>query len=119
MERKDTHKRLHVELTNDEMDILKKKAKSCNLTISKYVRFMIKKDKINSLKGFDNHVVEEKIGSLDKQLTKIGINVREIAYHINKGGNVNNKTIENLEKLMISIEKRMELIELAIIRNYE
>ena len=112
-------KRLNVELTNEEMDALKKKAKSCNLTVSKYVRFMIKKDKINSLKGFDNHIVEEKIGSLDKQLTKIGINVREIAYHLNKGGNVNDKTIENLEKLMISIEKRMELIELAIIKNYD
>ena len=112
-------KRLNVELTTEEMDTLKKKAKSCNLTVSKYVRFMIKKDKINSLKGFDNHIVEEKIGSLDKQLTKIGINVREIAYHLNKGGNVNNKTIENLEKLMISIEKRMELIELAIIKNYD
>ena len=112
-------KRLNVELTNEEMDILKKKAKSCNLTVSKYVRFMIKKDKINSLKGFDNHIVEEKIGSLDKQLTKIGINVREITYHLNKGGNVNDKTIENLEKLMISIEKRMELIELAIIKNYD
>ena len=112
-------KRLNVELTTEEMDVLKKKAKSCNLTVSKYVRFMIKKDKINSLKGFDNHIVEEKIGSLDKQLTKIGINVREIAYHLNKGGNVNDKTIENLEKLMISIEKRMELIELAIIKNYD
>ena len=112
-------KRLNVELTNEEMDVLKKKAKTCNLTVSKYVRFMIKKDKINSLKGFDNHIVEEKIGSLDKQLTKIGINVREIAYHLNKGGSVNNKTIENLEKLMISIEKRMELIELAIIKNYD
>ena len=111
-------KRLNVELTNEEMDVLKKKAKSCNLTVSKYVRFMIKKDKINSLKGFDNHIVEEKIGSLDKQLTKIGINVREIAYHLNKGGNVNNKTIENLEKLMISIEKRMELIEKAIEGEY-
>ena len=111
-------KRLNVELTNEEMDALKKKAKSCNLTVSKYVRFMIKKDKINSLKGFDNHVVEEKIGSLDKQLTKIGINVREIAYHLNKGGNINNKTIENLEKLMFSIEKRMELIEKAIEGEY-
>ena len=119
MERKNTHKRLNVELTNEEMDALKRKAKSCNLTISKYVRFMIKKDKINSLKGFDNHLVEEKIGSLDKQLTKIGINVREIAYHLNKGGNANDKTIENLEKLMVSIEKRMELIELAIIKNYD
>ena len=112
------YKRLNVDLTNDEMDTLKKKAKYCNLTVSKYVRFMIKKDKINSLKGFDNHIVEEKIGSLDKQLTKIEINVREIAYHLNKGGNINNKTIENLEKLIVSIEKRMELIEKAIVGNY-
>ena len=113
------NKKLTVMLTEEEMTKLKKKAKSCNLTISKYTRFMLEKDKINSLKGFDNHIVEEKIGSLDKQLTKIGINVREIAYHLNKGGNVNDKTIENLEKLMISIEKRMEVIEMAIIKNYD
>ena len=47
--------KLTVVINNEELDALKRKAKSCNLTISKYVRFMIKKDKINSLKGFDNH----------------------------------------------------------------
>ena len=118
MERKNTYKRLNVELTNEEMDVLKKKAKSCNLTVSKYARFMLEKDKINSLKGFDNHLVEEKIGNLDKQLTKIGINVRQIVYNFNKGGNADNKTIENIEKLLNSIEKRMELIEKAIEVNY-
>ena len=110
--------KLTVVINNEEMDILKKKAKSCNLTLSKYVRFMIKKDKINSLKGFDNHLVEEKIGNLDKQLIKIGINVRQIVYNFNKGGNVENKTIESIEKLLNSIEKRMELIEKAIEVNY-
>ena len=113
------NKKLTVMLTEEEMTKLKKKAKSCNLTISKYVRFMIKKDKINSLKGFDNHLVEEKIGNLDKQLTKIGINVRQIVYNFNKGGNTDNKTIESIEKLLNSIEKRVELIEKAITNMYE
>ena len=111
--------KLTVVINNEEMDILKKKAKSCNLTLSKYVRFMIKKDKINSLKGFDNHLVEEKIGNLDKQLIKIGINVRQIVYNFNKGGNADNKTIESIEKLLNSIEKRVELIEKAITNMYE
>ena len=111
--------KLTVVINNEELDVLKKKAKSCNLTISKYVRFMIKKDKINSLKGFDNHLVEEKIGNLDKQLTKIGINVRQIVYNFNKGGNADNKTIESIEKLLNSIEKRVELIEKAITNMYE
>ena len=118
MECKDRDKMIKVRVTNEVMDTLKRKAKSCNLTISKYVRFMIKKDKINSLKGFDNHLVEEKIGNLDKQLTKIGINVRQIVYNFNKGGNADNKTIESIEKLLNSIEKRMELIEKAIEVNY-
>lgn len=118
MECKDRDKMIKVRVTNEEMDALKRKAKSCNLTISKYVRFMIKKDKINSLKGFDNHLVEEKIGNLDKQLTKIGINVRQIVYNLNKGGNADSKTIESIEKLLNSIEKRMELIEKAIEVNY-
>ena len=118
MECKDRDKMIKVRVTNEEMDALKRKAKSCNLTISKYVRFMIKKDKINSLKGFDNHLVEEKIGNLDKQLTKIGINVRQIVYNFNKGGNADSKTIESIEKLLNSIEKRMELIEKAIEVNY-
>ena len=119
MECKDRDKMIKVRVTNEEMDALKRKAKSCNLTISKYVRFMIKKDKINSLKGFDNHLVEEKIGNLDKQLTKIGINVRQIVYNFNKGGNADNKTIESIEKLLNSIEKRVELIEKAITNMYE
>ena len=119
MERKNTYKRLNVELTNEEMDVLKKKAKSCNLTISKYARFMLEKDKINSLKGFDNHLVEEEIGNLDKQLTKIGINVRQIVYNFNKGGNGDNKSIESIEMLLNSIEKRVELIEKAITNMYE
>ena len=110
--------KLTVVIDNEELDVLKRKAKSCNLTISKYVRFMIKKDKINSLKGFDNHLVEEKIGNLDKQLTKIGINVRQIVYNFNKGGNTDNKTIESIEKLLNSIEKRVELIEKAITNMY-
>ena len=118
MEDKNRCETLIVRLTKEEKDKLKKKAKSCNLTISKYVRFMIKKDKINSLKGFDNHLVEEKIGNLDKQLTKIGINVRQIVYNLNKGGNADNKTIESIEKLLTSIEKRMKLIEKAIEVNY-
>ena len=113
------NKKLTVMLTEEEMTKLKKKAKSCNLTISKYTRFMLEKDKINSLKGFDNHLVEEKIGNLDKQLTKIGINVRQIVYNFNKGGNTDNKTIESIEKLLNSIEKRVELIEKAITNMYE
>ena len=118
MEDKNRCETLIVRLTKEEKDKLKKKAKSCNLTVSKYARFMLEKDKINSLKGFDNHLVEEKIGNLDKQLTKIGINVRQVVYNFNKGGNADNKTIENIEKLLNSIEKRMELIEKAIEVNY-
>ena len=118
MEDKNRCETLIVRLTKEEKDKLKKKAKSCNLTISKYARFMLEKEKINSLKGFDNHLVEEKIGNLDKQLTKIGINVRQIVYNFNKGGNADSKTIESIEKLLNSIEKRMELIEKAIEVNY-
>ncbi len=112
------YKRLNVDLTIDEMDMLKKKAKSCNLTVSKYVRFMIKKDKINSLKGLNNHIIEEKIGSLDKQLSKIGMNVKQIVYHLNERGSVDTKTIEKLGMLIESIEKRMELIERTIVGEY-
>ena len=119
MEDKNRCETLIVRLTKEEKDKLKKKAKSCNLTVSKYARFMLEKKKINSLKGFDNHLVEEKIGNLDKQLTKIGINVRQIVYNFNKGGNADNKTIESIEKLLNSIEKRVELIEKAITNMYE
>ena len=55
MEDKNRCETLIVRLTKEEKDKLKKKAKSCNLTISKYARFMLEKDKINKLKGFDNH----------------------------------------------------------------
>ena len=114
----DRNKKLTVMLTEEEMAKLKKKAKSCNLTLSKYVRFMIEKDKIISLKGLENHVIEQKIGGLDKQLTKIGNGISQITHHLGKGGDVSIETANKLKDVLKSIEKRMELIEKAIEGEY-
>ena len=114
----DRNKKLTVMLTEEEMIKLKKKAKSCNLTLSKYVRFMIEKDKIISLKGLENHVIEQKIGGLDKQLTKIGNGVSQITHYLGKGGDVSIETANKLKDVLKSIEKRMELIEKAIEGEY-
>ena len=114
----DRNKKLTVMLTEEEMAKLKKKAKSCNLTVSKYVRFMIEKDKIISLKGLENHVIEQKIGGLDKQLTKIGNGISQITHHLGKGGDVGIETANKLKDVLKSIEKRMELIEKAIEGEY-
>lgn len=111
-------KKLTVMLTEEEMIKLKKKAKSCNLTLSKYVRFMIEKDKIISLKGLENHVIEQKIGGLDKQLTKIGNGISQITHYLGKGGDVSIETANKLKDVLKSIEKRMELIEKAIEGEY-
>ena len=114
----DRNKKLTVMLTEEEMAKLKKKANSCNLTLSKYVRFMIEKDKIISLKGLENHVIEQKIGGLDKQLTKIGNGISQITHHLGKGGDVGIETANKLKDVLKSIEKRMELIEKAIEGEY-
>ena len=114
----DRNKKLTVMLTEEEMIKLKKKAKSCNLTLSKYVRFMIEKDKIISLKGLENHVIEQKIGGLDKQLTKIGNGISQITHYLGKGGDVSIETANKLKDVLKSIEKRMELIEKAIEGEY-
>ena len=114
----DRNKKLTVMLTEEEMAKLKKKAKSCNLTLSKYVRFMIEKDKIISLKGLENHVIEQKIGGLDKQLTKIGNGISQITHYLGKGGDVSIETANKLKDVLKSIEKRMELIEKAIEGEY-
>ena len=118
MEQKNKEKILRFRVNEEEYNKIKKKAESCNLTVSKYVRFMIDKDKINSLKGLDNHVIEEKIGNLDKQLTKINNGVKQITYSLGKGGNVDIETANKLEKVLQSIEKRMELIEKTIEGEY-
>lgn len=114
----DRNKKLTVMLTEEEMIKLKKKAKSCNLTLSKYVRFMIEKDKIISLKGLENHVIEQKIGGLDKQLTKIGNGISQITHYLGKGGDVSIETANKLKDVLKSVEKRMELIEKAIEGEY-
>lgn len=114
----DRNKKLTVMLTEEEMIKLKKKAKSCNLTLSKYVRFMIEKDKIISLKGLENHVIEQKIGGLDKQLTKIGNGISQITHYLGKGGDVSIETANKLKDVLKSIEKRMGLIEKAIEGEY-
>ena len=70
------------------------------------------------MKGLENHVIEQKIGGLDKQLTKIGNGISQITHHLGKGGDIGIETANKLKDVLESIEKRMELIEKAIEGEY-
>ena len=54
MERKKKEKILQIRVNEDEFNVIKKKANSCNLTISKYLRDKAFK-KIINIKNIDNH----------------------------------------------------------------
>ena len=91
MERKKKEKILQIRVNEDEFNTIKRKATSCNLTTSKYLRDMALK-KIINIKNIDNHSVEEKIGNLEVHLKKIenGINqlITSIDRRINQIENV-------------------------------
>ena len=81
---------IRVKVTSDELNYAKEKAKCCHLNLSEFVRKAIMDSVIIKYDPFD-------IKELSKELNKIGININQIAKHINeKGGAYERQDIENL-----------------------
>ena len=84
---------LRVRLTNEEMTRLKKKAKTCNLTVSKFVRYVI--------------------------LKKIENGISQLNHHLANGGRIENETSNKISQLITSIDKRINQIEDVIKEVYK
>ena len=119
MEEKKRVADLRVRLTNEEMIKLKEKAKTCNLTVSKLVRYAILKKTNISIKEIENHIVEEKIGNLEVHLKKIELNMKQINQHLTNGGKIENETASKINQLIETIDKRVNQIEEVIKEVYK
>lgn len=83
-------KQINIRLTDAEYQYLHDKAKSCELTMSDYIRKIIGDGIIVKYESFD-------IKELSNELNKIGVNINQIAHHINaKGGEYEKQDMDNL-----------------------
>jgi len=81
---------LNIRLTETEYENVKEKAKFCNLTVSEFLRKQIMEGVIIKYEPFD-------IKALGNELNKIGVNINQIAKHINeKGGEYDRQDMDNL-----------------------
>ncbi len=119
MEEKNRIKKLTIKLTEDELIKFKKKAKTCNLTVSKFVRYAILKKTNISIREIENHIVEEKIGNLEVHLKKIELSINQLNHHLTSGGKVENETTNKINQLIASIDKRVNQIEEVIKEVYK
>ena len=110
---------LRVRLTSEEMTKLKEKAKTCNLTVSKFVRYVILKKTNISIREIENHIVEEKIGNLEVHLKKIENGINQLNHHLTNGGKVENETSNKINQLITSIDRRINQIEGVIKEVYK
>ena len=118
MEQKNKEKILRFRVNEEEYNKIKKKAESCNLTMSKYLRDMAFK-KIINIKNIENHIVEERIGNLEIQLRKIENSINQINFHLTNGGKIENETTTKINQLIGSIDKRVNQIEDVIKEVYK
>lgn len=85
-------KQLNIRLTDTEYEIVKDKAKYCGLNISDFIRKQITDGVVIKYESFD-------IKELANELNKIGVNINQIAKHINeKGGNFEREDMRILEE---------------------
>ena len=85
-------RQLNIRLTDSEYDNIKAKAEYCGLTISDFLRKQIRDGVIIKYDRFD-------IKELSNELNKIGVNINQIARHINeKGGEFDKQDMDVLVK---------------------
>ena len=83
-------KEIRVKVTDDELQYAKDKAAYCGMTMSDFVRKQITEGFIIKYERFD-------IKKLANELNKIGVNINQIAKHVNeKGGEYDRQDIDDL-----------------------
>lgn len=91
-------KQINIRLTDTEYQYLHDKASSCELTMSDYIRKVITDGFVIKYQSFD-------IKELSRELNKIGVNINQIAHHINaNGGEYERQDLDNLISEFSEIE---------------
>lgn len=94
-------KEIRIKVTEEELQYAKDKAECCGLTMSEYIRKVIKDGVIIKLETCD-------IKGLSNELNKIGININQIAKRVNetKGQSIN----EDMEILISQFSEMQQII---------
>lgn len=83
-------KQMNIRVTNTEYEKIEEKANYCKLSISDYVRKQALDGAIIKMETLD-------IKELSNELNKIGVNINQIAKHINeKGGDYDKEDMSSL-----------------------
>ncbi len=83
-------KEIRVKVYEEELQIAKEKANYCNLSMSDYIRKQI-------VDGAVIKIETDDIKAVSEELNKIGININQIARHVNeKGGNYDKQDMNML-----------------------
>lgn len=87
---------INIRLTETEYENAKQKAEYCGLSMSEFIRKQIMEGLIIKYERFD-------IKALTNELNKIGVNVNQIAKHINENGGEYDR--QDMESLMNEFQK--------------
>lgn len=94
-------KKIHINLTESELEYAKDKAKYLNMTMSEMVRKFISDGVIIKYEPFD-------IKELSNEINKIGVNINQIAKAVNEKGGAYDK--EDMENIKNEFQQLSELI---------
>lgn len=95
------NKKLQTRVTEKELQYAKDKASYCNLTMSDYIRKQITDGVIIKYERFD-------IKELANELNKIGVNINQIAKHINQNGGEYDR--QDMDDLIREFQEMQEII---------
>ena len=101
-------KRITIRLTEDEYERILSEADSANLSIAEYVRSQLKNGKV--IARYEVVTEKETRRKLAEEYHKIGINLNQIAHHLNGGGEATDSLIVSIEHCVSELRKlRREL----------
>ena len=86
--------RITIRLTDQELENLKTKSRKSKMPVSDFVREQIKNGKVVISKNNKSEL--SKASSLTEEFHKIGINLNQIAHHLNSGYELSNSMADDL-----------------------
>lgn len=86
-------KKLQVYLSEEETELLKKKADSFGLSMSDYLRSLIVHGSVKA----QSRLTNEQFQALLNEMNHIGVNINQIAYRVNAARNANREDFNDLK----------------------
>ena len=110
----------NIQVTAEQKRLIENNAKATGLTLSKYLKYAIIKNKPIIIRDLiELQPIENAFSGVEHQVKKLGNNANQIAKRLNEGGYIPNETILQLVSVMELIDKRISLIEYEISKAYK